>query len=659
MNGENKEKLWMWRERFEKASDAYRGCVDGIARRNAIYSGTAKIYDSDGAETKQKAPYGRNITFELIETQTDTSIPAPKVIAPTDDPVKQNRARMLEAFLNAWRKVVDLTAVNDLDERVAKIHGSTFPIVFWDSGIRTENYCGLPNVRLLYPDDVVPQAGITDISDMEYIFTKFTDTKRSIEKKYGVSLGEDDVTAEGAGSVSPATVENPEETIVQITAYYRNDDGKLGVFSWAGDTVLEDIENYYVRQSKVCKKCGRPEYEATDGKCPCGCKTFVKQTEDFEIIDAPVELSDGRKIEPRTVLYDEAGNAVTENEIIGGVAVSRAKTVQTKIKYYVPSIMPVINRKNVSVYGQFLGDNDVDVIYPQQKAYNILLTKIMTRLIKGGSVLTLPKGKKVETSDKEDKLVFVDQASEVSMINAIALEPSVQQPLAMLDIIYKDAQSTLGVTDSFQGKQDNTATSGTAKQASIAQSAGRFSSKRENKKSAYVQIYKAVFQLMLAFADEGIKVRGDDGNGGQKTFTFSRYDFLDCDPVTGEWVYDDDYIIDIDSTAAYTNDRQAMWAEIRNNFTAGAYGPPQDPSALGLYWETLSEQGYPGAKKIADRFAQQQQSQAQMQQQLQAQAAQVGAGMPAEEGSGTEGNAADGQADALMAKARGLLSENG
>lgn len=664
MTEETKERLWLWRERFEKAAAAYADDVAGIERRNAVYAGTTTVYDSNGSPTKEKAVYGRNLTFELIETQIDTSIPAPKVIAPTDDPKKQTRARMLEAFLNAWRKVVDLTKINDLDERVAKIHGSTFPVVFWDNNIRTESYCGLPNVRLLHPDDIVPQAGLSDIADMDYIFVKYTDTKTNIEKKYGVTLDEDDTTSEGYGTVGSAAQDNPEETIVQITAYYRNDDGKLGIFSWAADTVLEDVESYYVRQGKVCKKCGKPEYEAKDGECPCGCREFERQKEDFELIEAPVLLSDGSRIEAQTPVFDAEGNPETETVDVGGVPIEKTKTVPTKIKYYVPDLMPVINRKNVSVYGRFLGDNDIDVIYPQQKAYNILLTNIMTRLVKGGSVLTLPKGVKVETSDKEMKVVYLDSAAQASLINAVPLEPSIQQQLAMLDIIYRDAQSTLGVTDSFQGKQDSTATSGTAKQASISQAAGRFSSKRENKKSAYIRIYTAVFQLMLAFADEGMEVRGDDGNGGQKTYHFSRYDFLDIDPVTGEYVYDDDYIIDIDSTAAYTNDRQAMWTEIRNNFASGAYGNPQDPSTLALYWDSLSEQGYPGAKKIADRFMQLGQSQEAAAQEVQLQAAGLEGSAECVPLSGTEevpqtagDEEDDAETQALISRAQGLLSE--
>ena len=116
--------------------------------------------------------------------------------------------------------------------------------------------------------------------------------------------------------------------------------------------------------------------------------------------------------------------------------------------------------------------------------------------------------------------------------------------------------------------------------------------------------------------------------------------------MTGEYVYDDDYIIDIDSTAAYTNDRQAMWEEIRTNFATGAYGSPQDPATLQVYWESLSEQGYPGAKKIADKFVQMQQAQAEQAQSEQAQAAQM---------QGGELDADDAETAALIQQAQGLL----
>ena len=43
MTDENKDKLWMWQERFRRAADVYRDATAGIERRNAIYGGTTAV----------------------------------------------------------------------------------------------------------------------------------------------------------------------------------------------------------------------------------------------------------------------------------------------------------------------------------------------------------------------------------------------------------------------------------------------------------------------------------------------------------------------------------------------------------------------------------------------------------------------------------------
>ena len=65
--------------------------------------------------------------------------------------------------------------------------------------------------------------------------------------------------------------------VTQYIAYYRNDSGGIGVFSWVNDTVLEDYEDYQARQLKRCKKCGALETDAVsmdapslDGEKPTG-----------------------------------------------------------------------------------------------------------------------------------------------------------------------------------------------------------------------------------------------------------------------------------------------------------------------------------------------------------------------------------------------------
>ena len=89
-------------------------------------------------------------------------------------------------------------------------------------------------------------------------------------------------------------------------------------------------------------------------------------------------------------------------------------------------------RRNVSVFGQLLGDSDCDKIRDMQVQHNNLAIKVQEKIMKGGSVLTLPKGVKIETSDREGKVVYLSSAAQKQMIDAFSLQPSVQQDLQML-----------------------------------------------------------------------------------------------------------------------------------------------------------------------------------------------------------------------------------
>ena len=57
--------------------------------------------------------------------------------------------------------------------------------------------------------------------------------------------------------------------------------------------------------------------------------------------------------------------------------------------FYKPDIFPVILQKNVSVR-QVLGDSDIDKIADQQNTTNRIESKIIDKLLKSGSYITLP-----------------------------------------------------------------------------------------------------------------------------------------------------------------------------------------------------------------------------------------------------------------------------
>ena len=74
--------------------------------REALYMGTHDIRNA-----KKGASNVRNITYELIESQVDSSIPQPKVTAIHEE--DQELARQLETLLRNEARRLNLLAIND------------------------------------------------------------------------------------------------------------------------------------------------------------------------------------------------------------------------------------------------------------------------------------------------------------------------------------------------------------------------------------------------------------------------------------------------------------------------------------------------------------------------------------------------------------------
>ena len=172
-----------------------------------------------------------------------------------------------------------------------------------------------------------------------------------------------------------------------------------------------------------------------------------------------------------------------------------------------------------------------------------------------------------------------------------------------LNKIKQSGAKTLGITNTFQGREDNTAISSKAKQLQVQQTAGRLESKREMKKASLISLYELMFQFILAYSYEYrgyyTTVKGQD--------EFKVYDNrLFLVSRDGNYFYDDEYTFDIDLSASFEQDRQTMWQETRNNFASGAYGDPTQLETIKMYWENMYKLNYPGAKEnlqyIEDRL---------------------------------------------------------
>ena len=574
------DKIDKWEKKLRAAIPYYEPVIQEIEDNYECYKGTREIYNSKGKKSDKQKTSVRKVAFELVEAQVDSYIPQPKV---TSIKGNENRAQIIEHYLQNELVRLPFAEINDEQSRTTCIAGGSLFLVEWDNSVKTRNTIGKLVVKNLQPSEIVPQPGVYKIEDMDYIFIRLLQTKQYIKDAFGVDVSEED-----NNEANDPT--HNEDLLTHNFVYYKNEKGQISLFSWVNDVVIQDIDNYFARKVEVCSKCGKPK-TGLDECENCGSKKFELKTLDNEKITIPAI-----DVDPIT------GNQIqVEKEI--------------EIPYYIPKTFPIVMRKGTSEAYNLFGTSDVTVIKDQQNDLNIYSTKIREKLLKGGSIVTVPDTIKFKANNEELKIVPVKTPAEAQMITAQALQPNVSNDVNLLALNYEIARQTIGITDSYQGRKDTTAVSGKAKEFAAQQTAGRLESKKTMKDFAFAQLFKVMFQFILAYADEPRYYNYQDETGQLQYRLFDKRSFIDQDD-NGKYYYDDEFIFGVDESATLSTNRRAMWEETRLNFSSGAYGNPQDVQTIVMFWQMMDSLHYPGAKQ-ALRFASQraeQQAQMQMQQ---------------------------------------------
>lgn len=668
------QKLRMWQERLDRNESQYDGELSRMDARERQYGGNKEIRPMVKLERMHKTPHVRNISAELVEAQVNSSIPQPKVTARRKQDEKL--AKIIEDMLRNELDRMPFEQINDMMERTVPIQGGGVFLLEWDNTLRSHTTIGELTVSALHPKQVIPQDGVyTGIEDMDYIFLKVPQTKEYISRRYGVDVSRETESDPDVKSADGETA--AEDMVTQIMAFYRNESGGIGLYSWVDNIELEDLEDYQARRLRRCKVCGAvepmeaqpveetvmdnglfpgmdvapPEYDEEEEElqgpeaegetekrallpgggrkaCPyCGSTEWEDEEEDSQEVWFDIQKSDGSIIPG---VHEEP--AVSETDVDeNGLPVVYAVQVPTKVPYYKPNIYPVILQKNVSVFGKFLGDSDLDKIESQQNTTNRIEAKIIEKLVKSGSYITLPDEASIRADSEDMKIIRPGSAAAKALIDVYDMQANIEYDMAYLSQVYEEARQEIGITDSFQGRKDTTATSGKAKEFAAAQSAGRLESKRVMKDAAYAALFEAMFKFKLAYADEPRPVVSRDMNGNPLYESFNKYDFLEKDDA-GNWYWNDNFIFSCDTSAPLANNREAMWQETRMNLQTGAFGDPTALETLILFWNKMDLLHYPGAgetkRYLEERLrAQQAAMEAAAQQQQQAQQAQQIAGV--------------------------------
>lgn len=603
-------RLEMWQDRLARAESAYSAVTEKFDHRERLYRGERNIKAMTRDDREAKAPHVRNICAEIIEAQIDSSIPQPKVTAKRQKDTA--KAKLIEDMLRNELDRINFEEINDMMSRTIPIQGGAAYLVEWDNSQVTHHSVGELVVSDIHPKKIVPQDGIyTGIEDMDYIFLLMPQTREYIRRKYDIILedeSESDPQVKGMDDESAA-----EGMVTQIIAYYRNDNGGIGIYSWVNDVELEDIDDYQARRLEKCKACGGSLTINDDGAkvcSECGGTEFEEGAEDYEEIWQPIMRTMGEPI-PGAQPVSVPSNTMTDAY---GLPVTETVMQPTQVPYYKPDIYPIILQKNVSLFGSFLGGSDIDTIEDQQNTTNRIHKCIIDKLVQSGSYMLLPNKPSIKVDTDKGKVIRITDPSEKAMVDSIDMDGDISQDAAYLEQVYQESRQLIGITDSFQGRSDSTATSGKAKEFAAAQSAGRLESKRVMRNAAYSRLFEAMFKFRLAYTDEPMPVRSQDMHGNPVYSEFNRYEFLEQDSA-GEWYWNDEFLFSCDTSAPLANNREAMWQETRMNFQTGAFGNPQSLDTLILFWRKMEMLHYPDASQtrmyLEDQLQKQQQMQAQ------------------------------------------------
>lgn len=540
-----------------------------VERWRKAYYGTLNALKEDGTESNRKSRQLRKMIYELVESKIDNSIPMPKM-----KPRYKTDIPLVSTTENYLKFEVDriLTKYNnDKSERSTYVDGTSWYKVSWDSLANDYDSSGNVQIDVCTVDQVIPQPGIINYKQLEYIFEIKNLSVTRIYDLYN------------------RLVEGDANGMVEVVScYYLNENRIVGLFMWCptNNIVICNEKDWQIRKLRNCTRCGTTNPIGTICR-QCGNTHFKYENATEEILT-----------EDLIEIYNPYEVGETDDEKLKDKFESRLfLSAGTTIPFYRVNQLPFVPRPAVSSMNSIYGISEARILLEAQDAANKVLTKAFNKTMKSCAVITKPEKAKINTNDDEMKIIGLKSNEEGQMIQAKQIMADTSQDLIMASLLYESGRSTSGVTESFQGKTDNNAVSGKAKQFAAAQSAGRIESLRVMKAAAFSGLYELIFKYLLAFSDEKRKYVRTLPDGKEQEECWNKYMFLDKDKY-GNIYYRDDFHFDSDPASTLSQNRAQMWQETMDKFAMGAFGNPQDPRVLKTFWNVMDSLQYPLAKVI-------------------------------------------------------------
>lgn len=538
----------------------------------------------------------RNAAYEMIESQVNTEIPQVSVRS------KSNGfdwlAKNVQAKTQSDVDESNIQQIHDENERLTPIYGLSMVLVSWNPSIKHHLYNGEKQLINIDPKQFIGQKRVYDIEKMDYFFLEFPTTKKAILSEYGVDVDAESESEPNLNVLDDATVNTGksdpnDEMVTKVMMFYKDKDGDVGLYVFVNNVELLDAPKYYLPKVAVCQECNEENPQGSKECEFCGSKKLKVTNKETEIIKEDLQLRPIEIVSKKFEIVPNEQGVLSVKETEVNKVIPRNVPQGTEVQRFKPTRYPLAVRINTPHQYKFGGQSDLAVIYDQLVSLSKIISKIEEKIIKSGAIISVPEESTFTLTDQVYQVIKMT-AQDSMLLKVENLQADIQQDIQYAREMYETLKSTLGITDSFQGKNEVAAESGKAKQLKIQQSAGRLGSKLFNKYNFYGNLFRIMFEFDLCFTGEVRPFVMKDSNGADNWAYFDRHEFLVQDE-TNEWYYNTDFVVSADSGGGLSNDKATLMAMAEKQYQMQLIDKTQ-------YWTIMRDNGYPNAGKMLDKL---------------------------------------------------------
>jgi len=511
--------------------------------------------------------------YMLTEAQIDLTIPD-LVFKPVTEE-DEEAVKSLQFAADCAMRSNDIDEVNSDAEREVKRYGTTIYKVVWDQKYKRSGYRGKPKIILVHPRNWIPLPGTINKGDPKGGFYVENKTLRECIQQYGEKAKllpqygelcpEFDMIGRESGMKMNKTADVKNQQMQNLPTdhplykytifeYWRLDDeGDVEVVSFSGDLILETVKKYWKRR-KVDPESGE----------------VVKDKEGNDE-------------------YWEKENPEDKTQPIS----SYADKFDTEVEFHLPTRIPFVIQNNVPRSKCIWGVSDGEIIGDLEESIKKMCNKVEEGILKGSTKVFYneeaePKASKLVDNDD---LTFIP-CTDPNNFKEIQLKANNNDALGFMQYLIDLSQQLLQINKSFQGRNENEASSGKMAIALINQTAEQINIKINEKNIAYRKLYRIICDYLLAFSDGDIPYR-NEREANTQYGKFNRYDVIRKD-TNGEWIYPD-FDVEISKEAKFPKTSSFIF-ESTLELASGQFFAPTPQNIL--VWTILSKTGYPNAEII-------------------------------------------------------------